>query len=79
MEKNQDNEVIGHLKQALTHLDQALHATIASLRDDPSAKKSLGPLWEEFLGAFFGRVRSVGKENKINLLNLISFAKLRKF
>lgn len=79
METKQDNEVIVHLKQALTHLDQALQATISSMRENPAAKKALGSLWEEFLGSFFGRVRTVGKENKINLLSLISFAKLKKF
>lgn len=79
MENQEGNEVISHLKQALLHLDKALQATICSLHADPTSKKSLGSLWEQFLGTFFGRVRTVGKENKINLLNLISFARLKKF
>ena len=79
METKQGNEVIVHLKQALLHLNEALLATIVSLREDPSSKNVLGSLWEEFLGTFFGRVKMIGKENKVNLLSLISFTRLRKF
>lgn len=79
MENRLDNEVIIHLKQALSHLDEALHATIRLIRDDPASKNTIGFHWEQFLGTFFGRVRTIGKENRINLLNLISFARLKKF
>ncbi|WP_141432062.1 hypothetical protein [Bacillus sp. 03113] len=79
MQNQQENEVITHLRQALSHLDEALHSTIQSLRTDPASKNAMGSLWEEFLGTFFGRVRTVGKQNKINLLNLISFSRLKKF
>jgi hypothetical protein len=79
VETKQDNDVIIHLKQALLHLNEAIKATILSLREDASSKKELGLLWEEFLGTFFERVRTIGKENKVNLLNLISFARMRKY
>lgn len=79
MSEQQQNEVIDHLKQALSHLDTALNVTIQSLRNNPNSKKLVGTIWEEFLGTFFGRVRSKGKENNVNLLSLISFPKLRKF
>lgn len=75
----QNEQVIGHLRQAISHLDAAINLTINSLKTDPSSKKSIGTIWEEFLGAFFGKVRSKGKENNINLLGLISFPKLKKF
>lgn len=79
MEHQDDNEVILHLKQALSSLDQALHSTIQSLKENPSSKRDLGHIWEEFLGTFFGRIKTVGKENKINLLNLVSFDRLKKY
>ncbi|MFB9758992.1 MULTISPECIES: hypothetical protein [Bacillaceae] len=76
---NEQNDMIYHLRQALSHLDQALNMTIQSLRERPEFKKSAGAIWEEFLGTFFGKVRAKGKENNINLLSLISFPKLRRF
>lgn len=79
METKQENDVIIHLKQAFLHLDEALKATIFSLREDSSSKNELGLLWEEFLGTFFGRIKIIGKENKVNLLSLISFERLRKY
>jgi hypothetical protein len=77
--EQKENEVILHLKQALTHLDQAIRMTIQSLKETPDSKANLGYVWEEFLGTFFGKVRTIGKENKINLLNIISFERLKKF
>ncbi|MBA2870937.1 hypothetical protein HNQ85_001207 [Anoxybacillus calidus] len=77
--KEQDEMVISHLRQALSHLDTALNMTIESLRENPDSKKTVGSIWEEFLGTFFGKVRRKGKESNINLLSLISFPKLRKF
>lgn len=74
-----NEEVISHLRQALSHLDTALNMTVLSLRENPGSKKVVGTIWEEFLGTFFGRVRSKGKENNINLLSLISFPKFRRF
>jgi hypothetical protein len=79
MMKEQDEMVINHLRQALSHLDTALNVTIESLRENPDSKKLVGTIWEEFLGAFFGKVRKKGKEHNVNLLSLISFPKLRKF
>lgn len=79
MSEQQQNEVIHHLKQALSHLETALNITVQSLRNNPGCKKLVGTIWEEFLGTFFSRVRSKGKENNVNLLSLISFPKLRKF
>ena len=49
-----------------------------TLKKKPASKSQYGYIWEEFLGAFFGMVRTIGKENKINLLNLISFDRLKK-
>lgn len=77
--ETKNEEVISHLKQALSHLDTALNMTVLSLRESPGSKKIVGTIWEEFLGTFFGRVRSKGKEHNVNLLSLISFPKLRKF
>lgn len=79
MSEQQQNEVIDHLKQALSHLDKALNVTIQSLSINPGSKKLVGTIWEEFLGTFFSRVRSKGKESNVNLLSLISFPKLKKF
>lgn len=79
MEQQKDNEVILHLKQALSHLDQAIRVTIQSLKETPASKANLGYIWEEFLGTFIVKVRTIGKENKINLLHLISFERLKKF
>ena len=79
MEQKEENEVILHLKQALAHLDQAIRMTTQTLKKNPASKANLGHVWEEFLGTFFGKVRTIGKENKINLLNLISFERLKKF
>ena len=76
---NKNNDLLEHLKQALSHLDAALHVTILSLKENPNSKKMIGKVWEELLGIFFGKVRTAGKENQINLLSLISFPKLKKF
>jgi hypothetical protein len=78
MEKK-ETDLLDHLKQALSHLDAALHVTILSLKENPNSKTMIGKVWEEFLGIFFGKVRAAGKENRINLLSMISFPKLRKF
>ncbi|WP_176585924.1 hypothetical protein [Priestia megaterium] len=79
MDDQRNNEVIHHLKQALSHLDSALNVTIQSLHSNPDSKKIVRTIWEEFLGTFFGRVKAKGKENNMNLLSLISLTKLRKF
>jgi hypothetical protein len=76
---NKNNDLLEHLKQALSHLDAALHVTILSLKENPNSKTTIGKVWEEFLGIFFGKVRSAGKENRMNLLSMISFPKLKKF
>ena len=77
--ENKETDLLDHLKQALSHLDAALHVTILSLKENPNSKTTIGKIWEEFLGIFFGKVRDAGKENRINLLSLISFPKLKKF
>ena len=77
MEQKED-DVILHLKEALSHLDYAIRKTILSLKEAPASKAQYGYIWEEFLGTFFGKVMSIGKEHKINLLNLISFERLKK-
>ncbi|MDQ0199110.1 hypothetical protein [Neobacillus ginsengisoli] len=79
MEQQKDNEVIVQLKQALSHLEQAIRLTIQSLKENQESKNNLGYVWEEFLGTFFGKIKTIGKENKINLLNLVSFERLKKF
>ncbi|TYR80253.1 hypothetical protein FZC66_14085 [Priestia megaterium] len=76
---DQNNDVIDHLKQAISHLESAINLTIQSIKSNPNSKKMLGKVWEDFLGAFFSKVRSKGKEHNINLLGLISFPKLRRF
>ncbi|PLR78736.1 hypothetical protein CU633_04085 [Bacillus sp. V3-13] len=79
MQNKQEDDVITHLKQALSHLDEALHITIRTLREDPASKNDMGSLWEEFLGTCFRHIKMVGKESKINLLNLVSFARLKRY
>jgi hypothetical protein len=79
MEQQEDNQVILHLKQALSHMEQAIRDSIQTIEGNPSSQKEIGYIWEEFLGTFFGKVRTIGKEHKINLLNLISFERLKKF
>jgi hypothetical protein len=79
VEEETSEALIHHLKNALSHLDEALKLTIKSLQDNKDSSNWLGKVWEEFLGTFFGRVRSFSKDYNINLLNLISFSKMRKF
>ena len=49
-----------------------------TLKETPDSKSQYGYIWEEFLGAFFGKVITIGKESKLNLLSLISFDRLKK-
>ncbi|WP_051348791.1 hypothetical protein [Peribacillus kribbensis] len=79
MQQQEENEVIEPLKKALLNLEEALQQTVRVLSDEPESNKRMGHYWEQFLGTFFGRVRTVGKENNTNLLNLISFTRLKKF
>lgn len=74
----QQHKIQGHLNNAMKELEQALAASIKSLKEDPQTKQQIGTLWENFLGSFFGQIREKGKENKINLLSLISFPSLKK-
>ena len=63
MEKK-ETDLLDHLKQALSHLDAALHVTISSLKENPNSKTMIGKVWEEFLGIFFGKVRDCWKRKQ---------------
>jgi hypothetical protein len=73
-----EDEVILHLKESLSHLEHALRKTVQTLKETPDSKSQYGYIWEEFLGTFFGKVITIGKESKLNLLSLISFDRLKK-
>ncbi len=74
----QNEEIPHHLKEAMGHLEAALNLSIQSLKEGPQAEQHIGHLWEDFLGSMFGQIREKGKENKLNLLNLISFSNITK-
>ena len=68
MEQKED-DVILHLKEALSHLDHAIRKTVQTLKETPDSKSQYGYIWEEFLGSIFGKVITIGKESKLNLLS----------
>jgi len=71
-------EIANHLDEAYKHLEEALSLSIQQVSDDKSQQKPIGQQWEQFLGHFFSEVRTKGKENKVNLLSMVSFPKLWK-
>jgi hypothetical protein len=73
----EEQSVDFHLQQALSHLDAALNQSIKLILDNQEEKQIIGSKWEKFLGAFFGLVREKGKQSKMNLLNWISFPRIR--
>jgi hypothetical protein len=77
--KSDEQSIDDHLRQALSHLVVAINKSIAMILRNDAAKKEVGQKWEAFLGQFFGYVREKGKENRVNLMGLISFARLRKW
>lgn len=66
-----------HLNKALLHLETALHLSVRTVLEDEGAKTAVGGKWESFLAQFFGHVRDKGKKARINLLNFISFPRIR--
>ena len=73
-----NSEINRHLNEAYQHLMQALDMSIEEVKASKSQEKPVGAVWEQFLGNFFKSLRTKGKENKLNLLGLISFTKLLK-
>ncbi|KLU60771.1 hypothetical protein CEB3_c27440 [Peptococcaceae bacterium CEB3] len=67
-----------HLKEALSHLEQAIEQSVRMIVREPAAQKELARAWELFLGDFLGSVREKGKQYGVNLFNLISFPRLRR-
>ncbi|UOF92035.1 hypothetical protein LSG31_07330 [Fodinisporobacter ferrooxydans] len=67
-----------HLKQAFSHLREALDLSIQMVQNDTNAKGSVGRLWEGFLGEFFNMIRVKGKESRLNLLSFVKFPSLWK-
>lgn len=74
-----EKDIDRHLQLALEHLEQALHMSVSTVKENEQAKKEIGQKWEQFLGQFFANVRTKGKESKVNLLSLISFPRFRSF
>ncbi|MBO8164459.1 MAG: hypothetical protein H0Z34_12165 [Brevibacillus sp.] len=66
-----------HLDKAMFHLKSALNMSVRKVSEDQAAKREIGSKWETFLGTFFGHVRETGKKSKINLLQLVSFPRIR--
>ncbi|NGQ95782.1 hypothetical protein G3578_11515 [Brevibacillus sp. SYP-B805] len=66
-----------HLSRALFHLETALNLSVRTILEDEAAKRPVGSQWEMFLGEFFGHVREKGKKSRINLLQFISFPRIR--
>lgn len=69
-------EIRRHLNEAFKHLQEALQISIQSILADRNMQKPIGEAWEQFLGNFFQMIRIKGRENKLNLLSLISFSKI---
>jgi hypothetical protein len=74
-----DKQIIQQLKQSLLHLDEALNLSIEMLEEDAKNKQTITVVWEEFLSTFFGRVKSKGNANNINLSKLVPLPKLARF
>ena len=66
-----------HLRQALSHIEEAINSSIIAGVENPSGQKLIGQKWEEFLGQFFEYARVKGKEQRVNLLGWISFPRIR--
>jgi hypothetical protein len=66
-----------HLREALSHLENALNESIRLALTDENAKKEVGHQWELFLGEFFGQVREKGKQARFNLWNWVKFPRMR--
>ena len=73
----EDQKIEDHLRQALSHIESAINSSIIAGVEDPSGKKLIGQKWEFFLGQFFEYARAKGKEQRVNLLGWISFARIR--
>ncbi|MGM7721353.1 hypothetical protein [Metabacillus sp. Hm71] len=74
-----DKQIIHQLKQSLLHLDEALTLSIQMLEEDANNKNKITAVWEEFLSAFFDRVKSRGDASKVNLSKLVPLPKLIRF
>lgn len=73
-----NSEINRHLNEAYQHLQEALDLSIQEVKQGKSQERPVGAVWEDFLGNFFKSLRVKGKENKLNLLGLVSFTKLLK-
>ena len=72
-------EISQHLDEAYKHLSEALNLSVRAVQDDKSMERPTAALWEQFLGNFFRNVRMKGKEDRLNLMSIVSFSKvLRK-
>ncbi|MEW9670152.1 hypothetical protein [Ammoniphilus sp. 3BR4] len=75
----EDQGIDYHLRRAFSHLVLAVNQSVDLLLQNSRAKNEIGSKWETFLSQFFGYIRDKGKENRLNLLSIISFTKLRKW
>jgi hypothetical protein len=66
-----------HLREALSHLENALNQSVSIVLENDGAKKEIGEKWETFLGEFIGQVRDKGKSSRINVLSWIHFPRMR--
>jgi hypothetical protein len=73
-----NDEIKTHLDEAYRHLNEALQLSVQTVKQNKGQERPIAVQWETFLGGFFRNVRQQGKENKLNLLSIISFAKLMK-
>lgn len=73
-----NDEIKQHLGEAYRHLNEALLLSIQAVKTNKAQEKPIASQWESFLGSFFRNVRQQGKENRLNLLSIVSFAKVMK-
>ena len=64
------------LQQAAALLHQAVDAGARARSLSPDARKAVDRQWEQFLGSFVQHLKQKGREQGVNLLSGISFARV---
>lgn len=59
----QNQTIDHHLREALTHLEEAINQSIHTVTQNEASSKEIGGKWEQFLGQFYGMVKDKGKSH----------------